>query len=168
GRKGSRLIESMFGNRQIEDLWLSYFCTSTNLTRARLLCHRTGPLAKWVRASISIPGIAPPVRLDDGDLLVDGGVMNNLPVDVMAESMGGRIIAVDAAPVEELSLRDAPSGLPTGWRTFLDVVNPFTQSSGPNIFKILERTTLVASLARAKDSSTLVDLALTPSLAYFG
>lgn len=168
GRKGSRLVESMFGGRHIEDLWLPYFCTSTNLTRARLVCHRTGPLARWVRASISIPGIAPPVRLDDGDLLVDGGVLNNLPIDVMAEAAGGRIIAVNAAPVIELSLRDTPSEMPTALRTLWDFVNPLSTTTGPNIFRILERAALVASLARAEASAPLADLELTPPLAAFG
>ena len=56
--------------------------------------HRSGALADAVGASISIPGLVPPLALD-GRRLVDGGVLNNLPVDVMAAAGEGPIVAVD-------------------------------------------------------------------------
>jgi len=58
------------------------------------MVHRKGELCVAVGASMSLPGLVEPVRLD-GRLLVDGGVLNNLPVDVMAERSEGPIVAVD-------------------------------------------------------------------------
>jgi putative ABC transport system permease protein len=53
-----------------------------------------------IRASIAIPGVLPPVP-NDGDLLVDGGVLDNVPVDEMRRrNPTGKVIAVDVAPVE--------------------------------------------------------------------
>lgn len=97
-RISDRLSES-FAGWDIEDLWLRYHCVSTNLTRSRLEVHRRGSAARAIRASVAIPGILPPVP-HDGDLLVDGAVINNLPVDSMrADGMIDTVIAVDVAPL---------------------------------------------------------------------
>ena len=60
----------------------SYFCVTTNLSRGETSVHRAGPLAKLVRASMTIVGLVPPV-FEEGELLIDGGYSNNIPVDVM-------------------------------------------------------------------------------------
>ena len=82
GQRISKNIDENFGTFDIEDLWLPFYCVSTNLTTSRLKVHRRGPSAVAIRASVAIPGVLPPVPFD-GDLLVDGGVLNNLPVQVM-------------------------------------------------------------------------------------
>lgn len=64
----------------------SYFCNTTNLSKGESSVHEQGPLWRLVRASMTIVGMVPPVYYK-GDLLVDGGYMNNIPVDVM-RSMG--------------------------------------------------------------------------------
>jgi predicted acylesterase/phospholipase RssA len=99
--KGQRImdnVEATVGGWDIEDLWLPFYCVSTNLTKSRLEVHRSGSTALAVRASVAIPGVLPPVPYD-GDLLVDGGVLNNMPFEVMRDdSTIGTIIAVDVAP----------------------------------------------------------------------
>ena len=97
GGRISRSIEHTFGSWDIEDLWLPFYCVSTNLTTSQLEVHRRGSAATAIRASVAIPGVLPPVPYD-GDLLVDGGVMNNLPFEMMRDnSTVGTIIAVDVA-----------------------------------------------------------------------
>ena len=71
----------------IEELPLPFFCISSDLTTGRIHVHRDGKLWRALRASVALPGILPPVT-HHGHLLVDGGVMNNLPVDVMREPGG--------------------------------------------------------------------------------
>jgi NTE family protein len=95
GRKVAYLLEQNFGSLRIEDLWRPFFCVSTNLTTGTLAVHRDGPLVDALRASISIPGLLPPVMIGR-DAHVDGGVMNWLPVDVSGAKRG-TIIAVDVA-----------------------------------------------------------------------
>jgi NTE family protein len=95
GRKVARLLEQNFGGLRIEELWRPFFCVSTNLTTGTLAVHRDGPLVGALHASISIPGLLPPVIIG-GDVHVDGGVMNWLPVDVPGAKRGA-IIAVDVA-----------------------------------------------------------------------
>ncbi len=95
----ARAIERGVGDRDIADTWLPYRCVSTNLTRSTTVVHRRGELQRALRASLSIPGVMPPVAFGE-DLHVDGGVMNNLPVDVARrEAPGGTVIASDVAPV---------------------------------------------------------------------
>ncbi len=99
--KGQRImanIDATLGGWDIEDLWLPFYCVSTNLTKSRLEVHRRGSTAVAVRASVAIPGVLPPVP-HDGDLLVDGGVLNNMPFEAMRDdSTIGTVIAVDVAP----------------------------------------------------------------------
>jgi NTE family protein len=95
GRKVARLLEQNFGGLRIEELWRPFFCVSTNLTTGTLAVHRGGPLVNALHASISIPGLLPPVIMG-GNVHVDGGVMNWLPVDVPGATRG-TLIAVDVA-----------------------------------------------------------------------
>ena len=91
-RARAMLDRTLPGN--IEALPLDFFCVTCDLVAGDLVVHRRGSLAKAVGASISIPGLVPPMSRH-GRLLVDGGVLNNLPVDVMAPAHEGPIIAVD-------------------------------------------------------------------------
>lgn len=95
GRKLDRLLPHLLPDTEIEDCWKDFACVSANITNPGAHVHREGSLIKALRATVSIPGVFPPVRLDNGELLVDGGVVNNLPADVAREAGAGRIIACD-------------------------------------------------------------------------
>jgi NTE family protein len=114
GRRGKDGLRRMFGDLRIEQLALNYFCVSADLMSGEVVVHRRGSLPEAVFASMSLPGIAPPTPYG-GRLLVDGGVLNNLPVDVMATLDEGPIIAVDVIrrrlPAREtLAAADEPGG----------------------------------------------------------
>lgn len=96
GRKFVRRLHEIFDERRIEDLRRTFFCVSTNLTRGKAMVHDRGPLYMWVAASMAVPGVAPPVVFK-GELLSDGGVINNLPTDVMQGLERGPIIASDVS-----------------------------------------------------------------------
>lgn len=96
GRKVSRLLREQFGDIQIEDLWRSYFCMTVNLTRGYAQANRRGPLWRHLRASVAIPGLLPPI-VERGDLMGDGGVINNFPVDIAYVTRRGPLIGVDVA-----------------------------------------------------------------------
>lgn len=98
GRGIVRAAEEVFGDRDIEDLRLPFFGISTNLTEADVHVHSRGSVVHAIRASSAVPGFMPPVP-HNGDLLIDGGITNNLPVDVMRGIVPrGEIIAIDVAP----------------------------------------------------------------------
>jgi NTE family protein len=86
----------VFGDTQIDDLWIPYFCISCNLSSNTEEAHHSGLLWEKTRASASVPGLIPPMILD-GALHLDGGLLNNLPVDVMRQYVGkrGKVIAIE-------------------------------------------------------------------------
>jgi len=91
-------LGEVFGGLDADDLWIPFYCVSTNLTRSRLEVHRSGDLVTVIRASIAIPGVLPPVPYGE-DLLVDGGLLDNVPADVMRSDPSiSTVIAVDVAP----------------------------------------------------------------------
>ena len=99
GKRIARAIAEGVDDRDVADTWLPLRCMTTNLTRSAAVVHRSGELQRVLRASVSIPGVMPAVAFGE-DLHVDGGVMNNLPVDIArGENPTGVVIASDVAPV---------------------------------------------------------------------
>jgi NTE family protein len=95
GRRVDRLVEGFFGSTTlIEHLPRGFFSVSTDMITGDSIIHRRGLLWVAVRASISIPGLLPPVQRGE-QLLVDGGLLNNLPADVMCADPDGEVICVD-------------------------------------------------------------------------
>jgi len=168
GRAAGRMLKMMFGDREIEDLWLNYYCVSTNLSRAELMVHRRGPVRRWVRASISLPGSAPPLIGDHGDLLVDGGVLDNVPVGVMQMMGESRIIAVDVSPDVDLVVDTGLKLAPTPWRILRDRLRANgDRRKFPSLFQILYRTSVLSSIRSGKERREGVAAYLEPPTSGF-
>lgn len=147
GHRAGKAFSEVFRSWSIEDLALPYYCISTNLTRADEVQHRTGSLSHAVRASISLPGILPPVA-HEGDLLIDGGLLNNIPVDVMAGvTGGGPVIAVDVSPDVDLRAEVDVGTEVSGWGVLWSRLNPFQKRiPAPSILSVLGRSVVVGSI----------------------
>ena len=159
GRATMRTLRAMFGDRAIEDLPTSYFCVSCNLTRARVEFHDRGPAWFWARVSCSVPGLLPPVPFR-GDLLVDGGLLDNLPVAEMRRRLGGQVVAanvsvgVDLAVATELT-PEAP------WSGGAQVLRMITgRPRLPNIVDVLMRTAEISSVRDSNASGSPANLYL--------
>jgi NTE family protein len=143
-RKAGRMLERVFGDEIVEALPISLFTVSADLLASRTVVHRRGPVLEAVGASMSIPGLVPPLSRP-GRLLVDGGVLNNLPVDVMAADDEGPIVAVDVIRrLDELDASIAPAL--------------------PSITETLSRATVLGSVERAERNRKLADLVVTPDV----
>jgi len=140
-RKAARMFDRLFGEMTIEELVKPLFTVSADLLSSRLVIHRRGSLTEAVGASMSIPGLVPPLSRS-GRLLVDGGVLNNLPIDAMADSEEGPIVAVDVVRRLEASAADEP---------------PL-----PSIMETLSRATVLGSVERAERNRELALLVITP------
>jgi predicted acylesterase/phospholipase RssA len=98
GRKVTRALTAFGANKDIEDMWLPYFCVSANLTRAEGKVHLSGNVSRSVIASSRAPGVFPPVTWDN-ELLFDGGLVDVVPSDVTRDLVGqGTVISVAASP----------------------------------------------------------------------
>ena len=161
-RRFTRSLEDLFGGVRIEDLWIPYFCTSTDLSKADVVVHEEGLVSSSVRASSAIPGIWPPV-VCNGHILVDGGVLSNLPVDVMRKRCRGSVIAVDVGSVMDLTVRPNPAASLSGWRLRWKQLNPFgNKTELPHIFNILSRAAQLGSIRAGDVSKGQADLYLQP------
>jgi NTE family protein len=164
GRKVGQLIRRELGEIDIEDLPLPFFCVSSNLTTGRIAVHQQGPLWRWLRASVAIPGVLPPV-FHGGEVFVDGGAMNNLPVDVMRAKDRGPVIGIDVGTDPAFTTDIDATEAPSFW-------NLFRRGHGrrrrPNILEILWRSGMVNSATVTQTQRGLCNLLLTPPLESLG
>ena len=165
----TRNIDSVFGAWQIEDCLVPLATVSTSLTTSSVKVHRSGPLATAVRASVSLPAVLPPVTYD-GELLVDGGVLDNLPVELLADDERvGTVIAVDLAPPAPPSSRSDFHPDVSGLRALRARFNP-RSTNFPTIGSTLMRSLLVAAGGRRAQvlASGAIDLTVVLDLVGVG
>ena len=102
GRRLDQAIKATFGQTRIEALPIPFACISVDLMTRREVVHRFGPLTEAVAASSRLPGILPPYPHSLGGLHIDGGLLNNLPVDAL-DRHEGPIVAVQVSSLESLT-----------------------------------------------------------------
>uniref|UniRef100_A0A914D965 PNPLA domain-containing protein n=1 Tax=Acrobeloides nanus TaxID=290746 RepID=A0A914D965_9BILA len=103
-------IYEHFGDSHIEELVLPYFCISTNISKgSEMRVHCKGPLYKYVTASMSFPILLPAVQDFDKCYLIDGGICNNVPVDIMKELGARYVIAVDVGATTQNNFKECPA-----------------------------------------------------------
>lgn len=154
----------------IEDLWLPYFAVATNLSRAERAVQTRGDVVEAVRASISLPVLLPPV-VRGGDLLIDGGLLDNVPVDEMRRWVGsGAIIAVDVSPPSAAMPYEALEPDVSGFRLLLDRVLPFRRRRRvPSIGDVAMMTVMAGSRhLRNRSGDDPRTLRLQPQLGDWG
>jgi predicted acylesterase/phospholipase RssA len=100
GRKSQAMLDRVFGRTRIEELSRSLYCASVDLRESSLRIDRRGSVAEAVGASIALPLIAPPVRRGES-LLIDGSLLDNLPLVPMSSSGEGPVLAIDIKNGEE-------------------------------------------------------------------
>ena len=91
GNSLMKAIEKRIGDPRIEDLDIPFACVATELGTGREVWLREGSLLDACRASIALPGLFAPSRYDPERLMVDGGVVNPVPVS-LARAMGGDLV----------------------------------------------------------------------------
>eukprot|EP00057_Strongylocentrotus_purpuratus_P020270 XP_011674744.1 PREDICTED: patatin-like phospholipase domain-containing protein 7 [Strongylocentrotus purpuratus] len=147
GHNFNKSISDLFGDKQIEDLWLPYFTISTDITKYALRLHTSGSLWRYVRASMSLSGYLPPLcDPKDGHLLLDGGYVNNLPADIMRAMGVPTIIAIDVGSEDTSSITNYGDEL-SGWWLLWKKWNPWTEPVRvPSLDEIQSRLAYVSSM----------------------
>ncbi|XP_027873746.1 neuropathy target esterase isoform X6 [Xiphophorus couchianus] len=138
-------IYNVFEDKQIEDLWLPYFNVTTDITASAMRVHLDGSLWRYVRASMTLSGYLPPLcDPKDGNLLMDGGYINNLPADI-ARNVGTRtVIAIDVGSQDETDLCNYGDSL-SGWWLLWKRINPWAEKvKVPDMAEIQSRLAYVS------------------------
>ncbi|KAJ5101285.1 hypothetical protein NUU61_003507 [Penicillium alfredii] len=155
GHEFNRGIFKTFGDSQIEDFWLEFYCNTTNISRSRAEYHSSGYVWRYVRASMSLAGLIPPI-CDEGSMLLDGGYIDNLTVTHMKGLGADVIFAVDVGSIDDTTPQGYGDSL-SGFWSVINRWNPFSSlANPPTLSEIQARLAYVSSienLERAKNTS---------------
>ena len=121
--------------------------------------HTTGFAWRFIRASMTLVGLLPPMS-EDGQMLVDGGYTDNLPVSVMLGMGADSVFAVDVGSIDDTSSRQFGESV-SGWWVLVNRWNPWSPTRTiPGITEIQSRLTYVSSV------KTLEEAKVTPGVLY--
>jgi predicted acylesterase/phospholipase RssA/CRP-like cAMP-binding protein len=136
-RRITNLLRELYVG-DIEDTWKPFFCVSANLTQIKEVMHVSGPLWKAVRASMAFPGVFAPFLDDEGNVLMDGGAANNLPVDRMREMCPtGTVIGVDLITGSSVSGEYNFGPSLSGWQALTGLLPLPGKVKAPHLFSIM-------------------------------
>jgi NTE family protein len=167
GAKTRRMLYEAFGDRRIEELPLRFFCLSCDLVMREAVLHRTGPVVDAVYPSLAIPGLFPPVATPDGRLLVDGGVLDNLPVAAMARTGEGPVIAVDVTGRTHQDTGPRRPGMTRLARTMRRALTG-SDAEIPRLSETIIRTLTAGSIDTVAAARLHADLVVTPRVDAIG
>ena len=152
GKRITNLLRRFIGDIQFKDLDIPFACVATDIINGEEVVLNEGSVLEAVRASISIPVIFKVVKRK-GRYLVDGGLVNQVPVSV-AKNMGADfIIAVDITPSKA------------------ERANFLTQNGGarePSILQVMVQTIYLSTYMTSQEMSHGADAVIHPHLAHIG
>ena len=159
-------VVDTFGDQRLEDSWIPCAVVTTNLTQSRQQVFTRGLIRQVALASCSVPAVMKPVIID-GDLYCDGGLVNNLPVDIL-KAHGCRYTLASFVG-SKLQLRLSDSALPGTWTMLFDrLFRSGRHTSGiPNVIELLVAATTLASDAALANIEANVDIFFEPPLSEF-
>ena len=158
-----RQMQEHYGQADITDLPFNAFAASTSLTTNDLYVHRSGPTWVAVRSTGSLPLVLPPFVMEDGEVLVDGGLIDNLPIGTMRGLKRGPNVMVNLAPDREYRLKTPYSELPMGRLRLLgDLVRRKRRGDLPKMGSVLSRTMVVSSRRLMAATEIGDDILVTP------
>ncbi|MDT8998676.1 patatin-like phospholipase family protein [Paucibacter sp. APW11] len=173
GRRVERDLRRLFGEQLIEQLWRPFFAAACNLSRGNTTVQDQGLLWRAVLASNSPAGLLPPV-LQGGELLVDGAILENVPVQPMRMRLGtplerrrgnGKIIAIDVDVRAHLRA-DAELQRLTPWSTLRAKLRANAPAS-PGLANILYSAGHIGGSSQRGRTIAQADLYLEPPVAEF-
>jgi NTE family protein len=155
-------LKRRYRDADIEDVWKPFLAVATDLTMNRLRLLRSGPLWKAVRASTSILGVLPPIFAEDGAMLVDGGIADNVPIDPMARLKVGPNVVVSLCALAGRSDVDYER-IPGRGELNLNYFNPLGREfpACPGPISVIQKSVFANIRQRATDAGPL-DLILSP------
>jgi NTE family protein len=172
GKRVTSALKSFLGDLDFADLKIPFACVATDIVSGQQIVMNTGPVITAVRASISVPGLFTPVKVR-GRYLVDGGLVNMVPVstcrDLGAEYVVGVNVIPDPAgrihePEGEADDEEEGDG---GRRSRLRGSRQ-PKSGAPNVVKVLIQSLYIPGHRIAMENLKDADLAISPDVGDIG
>jgi NTE family protein len=151
GDRAKAMLKRTFGSTAIEELPRSFFAGSAELRSGELIVSRWGPLWDAVATSFALPVIGP-AQVRGRQILVDGSLVDNLPVSVIASLGEGPVIAVDVKASVERPPRPAGQS----------AERPADQLRTPSLGETLARVLLLGSTNTSESARRHADWTITP------
>ena len=181
--EGARLMDvyrAALGDPAIEELNTPYAAVATNLSTGREVWLQSGSMLEAIRASVSLPGLFRPVHRE-GHWLVDGGLVNPVPVSVCRALGADVVIAVNLngdlvgryPNLQTVEVDDEPAE--ASWfsrvirgRRELAASPPVKQNGGPSFFTVLASSLNIMQdrITRSRMAGDPAEIILTPRLAH--
>jgi predicted acylesterase/phospholipase RssA len=159
GKRMSNRLRDYF-NLPIEHLWLNFFCVASDYIHCNEKVFDSGSLHHRIAASISIPGVLPP-QVIDGVYYVDGGVLNNVPVNRMLEEYKGKRITVDLSNIKHFKVKDV--AVPSPYKILFSRINPFKKTiKAPKMMGVIMKSITMSSYARKEEFQNNSHLYINP------
>jgi NTE family protein len=157
GHKVRDRLTEHFGDVDIADLPLPFFCISADLTAGAPYVHDRGSVADALRASVALPGLLPPVTMN-GRVLVDGAVVRNYPADLMRERRPGVLVGVDVTRAKGLTVEQVKR--PPFWSWLFSGA----WRRGPPIVSVLMRSATIMTSRDIEAARAASDLYIAPDV----
>ncbi len=151
GKKITEWLKSVIGGVTFRDLMMPFACVATDISTGEEIIIREGSVVAAVRASSSLPVIFTPARLG-GRYLVDGGLVNPIPVRILRDMGADLVIAVTVVPY--LSNRFQPQDADSA-----------TKPKEPNILNVLIRIMYIVGYQAALSGIREADITIAPDVA---
>lgn len=134
-----------YGLGDVEDLPLNFYAVSTSLTHNDVTVIREGPLWQAIRASSAIPGVFPPFLRADGEVLIDGSLMDNVPVDAMRALKAGSNVVLNFVPGKPWTVCARYEDYPTRIKALTTMIRKPKRETErhPTAFTVLARAMVV-------------------------
>ena len=152
-----------YGDLRLEDCACNIFAISTNLTRGEIEMHRSGFAWEAVRASSSIPAALPPFVKETGEVLVDGGILDNLPLGIMQRQKTGPNVAISLGAEDAWRVESRYDALPQRGTLMRQIAMRRHDSKDfPKIIETVSRSMTVTSARTMRGMDLGGDLLLEP------
>ena len=175
GNKMEHFLRRYIGDKTFHDVKLPFKVMASNLKTKEEVTIDKGSIAKAVRTSISIPGIVAPVKFGD-QYLLDGGILNPIPVGPLVRMGIGKIIAVNVLPI----LKERKGGLSFlaekkdkdrktifgGLKKKID--KKLQKTFSPNIFDVIVGSLEAMEYVLAEQACQQADVVINPEIEPFG
>lgn len=165
GKHLDKFLDVHFGQYNLEDCWINSAHIASDLTKQEKVVIKTGLLSAAIRASISLPGIFPPA-VHGNSLYIDGGLLENLPVEPLEELGINKQIVVTLQAAKQYEL--GYDVVPDSWEYFKQKYFKKKSVRVPNIASIIMQSMVLASISKYRNAIEKADLHLLPPVNKIG